>query len=54
MGDDRATLEIWGDDVLQTVEAELARLDVELRQLNLDIHGTCPRLESCSPGLIVL
>ncbi|VDB96685.1 unnamed protein product [Peniophora sp. CBMAI 1063] len=34
-----ATLKIWGEDVLKTVEAELAHLDGELRQLNLDIHG---------------
>ena len=37
-----ATLEIWGEDVLKTVETELASLDEELRQLNLDIHGTHP------------
>lgn len=33
------TLHIWGEDVLKTVETELAQLDEKLRRLNLDIHG---------------
>jgi hypothetical protein len=34
-----ASIQIWGQDVLETVEKEMDVLDEELRKLSLDIHG---------------
>ena len=33
--------ELFRPDILETVEAKIAELDSELRELSLDIHGLC-------------
>jgi hypothetical protein len=41
--------EIYRPDVLETIEAEIKRLDGELRDLSLDIHGKHTLNTSVSP-----
>ena len=33
-------IQVWRPEVLETIEAEIDASDKELRELNLDIHGT--------------
>lgn len=45
--------EIYRPDVLETIEAEIKRLDGELRDLSLDIHGKHDRERFCQLRLVV-
>jgi len=35
--------EIYRPDILETIEEKIKELDLELRELSLDIHGKLPR-----------